>query len=104
MMRLEFAETARQDIQQVLDFYGAPTVASDIFSSRTEAALLHLCKWPNTGHRRVDLTEHDVFFYLAKPYFLIYQVQKETLSVVSVLHTSRNIPTILKKRLGTAKP
>ena len=103
-MRIEFTATAEQDIQQVLDFYGAPTSASDIFSSRTEAALLHLCKWPDTGHRRTDLTEHDVLFYLAKPYFIVYRIDSETLSVISVLHTARNIPSILKKRLGSVNP
>jgi plasmid stabilization system protein ParE len=104
MMHLEFTETADQDIQQVLDFYGAPTTASDIFSSRIETALLHLCKWPDTGHRRIDLTQHDVRFYLAKPYFIVYQVSGETLSVVSVLHSSRNIPFILKHRLNSIEP
>lgn len=99
MKQLEIADAAVQDIAEILSYYGSPTVISDRISIQLEEAVLHLCRWPNSGHRRTDLTPHDVFFWFAKPHFIVFQLQGDRLIVVAVLHNARNIPSVLRKRL-----
>lgn len=99
MIPFEIAEAAKADVKETLSFYRAPSRLGDEFSSNLRMAITHVRAWPNTGHRRRDLTKEDVCFWTFEPYYLVIQVSDQLLSVVAVLHTSRNIARILKGRL-----
>ncbi len=98
-MRVELAEAATEDVEQTLLFYKAPSQPADLFSSAFESATLHLRLWPYTGHRRRDLTQEDVCFFAADPYLIVFRIRRYLLSIVAVLHASRNTARILRRRL-----
>ncbi len=54
---------------------------------------------PGLGHRREDLTSHNVLFFLVNPYFVIYRVEDEGLVIHAVIHSARDMKAILRRRL-----
>lgn len=98
MIDFRIADAAFADVQEILYFYRAPSALGDAFNRDIQDAISHLRQWPYTGHRRRDLTSKDVCFWFFAPYFLVVQVQDDFLSIVAVLHSSRNIARVLRKR------
>jgi plasmid stabilization system protein ParE len=59
-----------------------------------------LCHFPRAGHEREDLVPTpDVLFWVAERYFIIYRVADEEIAILAVLHTSRDIHSVLAERL-----
>lgn len=58
-----------------------------------------LADFPNTGHRRADLTSKDVLFYKVFSYLIIYSPRSKPLQILGVLHGKRNVARIMKLRL-----
>lgn len=52
---------------------------------------------PGMGHKRLDLTQRDVLFWLVHPYLIIYRGSKP-LRIVRVVHAKRNVKKLLQKR------
>jgi plasmid stabilization system protein ParE len=50
------------------------------------------------GHTRADLTERDVRFWSAGSYLIVYREQPEQSQVLAVLHGSRDVPDVIRKR------
>ena len=50
------------------------------------------------GHTRRDLTDRDVRFWPEGSYLIVYRELPEALQVVAVLHGSRDVPEIMRKR------
>ena len=97
-MRVTVSHTARRDIQQTLVYYRAPSQMGDEFDALFHEAVEHLRQWPYTGHRRRDLTTADVCFWFEDPYFFVFRVVSEELSLAAILHSSRNVAEILRHR------
>jgi len=97
-MKILFTNTAEQDLVETLNFFRAPSAMGDIFNATIATAVSHLAQLPYSGHRRRDLTIEDVCFWHEKPYLLVLQIKGSTLTVVAVLHGSRHIARIFKKR------
>jgi plasmid stabilization system protein ParE len=68
-------------------------VEEDLF-----AAFERLGQTPGLGHRRPDLTPLPLFFYTLDPYLLVYLRDAEPVSIVAVLHSSRNVRKLLRAR------
>jgi antitoxin ParD1/3/4 len=60
--------------------------------------IVFLSENPGVGHRRHDLTDHDVKFSPVYSYLVVYRPDTEPLQVVSILHGRRDVEGILKKR------
>ena len=103
-MQVRFAETAERDVIETLAYYQAPSAMGDGFNAIIAIAIKYLAAWPFTGHRRRDLTKADVCFWFEDPYLLVFQINGETLSIVAVLHSSRNVVRILRQRLRKPRP
>ncbi len=56
-----------------------------------------LAETPGKGHRRSDLTKHDVLFFALYRYVIVYR--RGPVEVLAVLHSRRNMKRLLKKRL-----
>lgn len=50
------------------------------------------------GHTRSDLTERDVRFWSTGSYLIVYREWLEQLQVLAVLHGSRDVPEVIRKR------
>jgi plasmid stabilization system protein ParE len=98
-MQIRVTDTAEQDLLDTLHFYQAPSAMGDAFNALVSYATALLRSYPHSGHRRRDLTKKDVCFWNEGFYLFVFSIQDEVLSIVAVLHTSRNVARILKKRL-----
>ena len=56
-----------------------------------------LANTPGKGHKRAELTKHDVLFCTVYQYMIVYR--KAPVEVLAVLHGRRNMKRLLKKRL-----
>ena len=57
-----------------------------------------LSKQPGLGHRRTDYTKSDVLFFPIYSYLIAYRPQTEPLEVVAVVHGSRQLKKVLRRR------
>jgi plasmid stabilization system protein ParE len=99
MTPYEVAEAAKADVSGTLAFHNAPSRHSALFSLALSQAIRHLSQWPKTGHRRRDLTSQDLCFWTFDDYYIVFRLRTDLLSIVAILHTSRNVARILRSRL-----
>ena len=76
-----------------------PSAAGDGFNALVGRTVIYLADWPFTDHRRRDLTKRNVCFWTEDPFYFVVFIEHDVLTMVAVLHTSRNIASILRKRL-----
>lgn len=57
-----------------------------------------LAQWPLTGHRRTDLTRSSLRFWTVAGYVIAYRPIPKPLTIIAVLHGSRDIHSVLKDR------
>jgi antitoxin ParD1/3/4/toxin ParE1/3/4 len=57
-----------------------------------------LAENPAIGHFRRDLTDEPVKVFPAYSWLIIYRPDTRPLQVVSILHSSRDVASILKRR------
>jgi plasmid stabilization system protein ParE len=53
---------------------------------------------PAIGHRREDVTSHDLLFWPVGNYLIVYR-GRDPIEIVAVTHGARDIPTFLNQRL-----
>jgi toxin ParE1/3/4 len=90
---------ALQDLQDIWDFVALDNVnAADRLEHEFFEAFKKLARQPRMGHTRPDLTEREVRFWPASSYLIVYRERPEALQVVAVLHGSRDVPEVMRKR------
>jgi plasmid stabilization system protein ParE len=62
------------------------------------AAMEELGRSPGIGHLRQDIIRQDLYFHYARPYMIVYRRDVEPIAIVSIVHGSRNLFRILRKR------
>lgn len=102
MTRIQIALRARRDREEALAFLQAPSAAADDFIADLQFAIRHLERFPDTAVARPEFTRRKVVFWLMSPYFLVLERSSEELTLVAILHCSRNIRRELRQRLGKA--
>lgn len=73
----------------------ASVEVADKIVSEIRAGMDRLTKSPDIGHSRKDLTDLPVRFLRVHPYLIIYAPLEKPLEIVRILHSSRDIPSIL---------
>jgi plasmid stabilization system protein ParE len=90
---------ALQDLQDIWDFVALDNVnAADQSEDEFFSAFEKLARQPRMGHTRLDLTDRDVRFWPVGSYLTVYRQLPKTLEVIAVLHGSRDIPEVMRKR------
>ncbi len=59
-----------------------------------------LSKMPNTGHRRSDLTDRPLRFWLPNPYknyLIVYDAETRPIRIIRVLHAALDAKSLLSK-------
>jgi plasmid stabilization system protein ParE len=93
------APDALQDLQDIWDFIAFDNAqAADQLENEFFEAFEKLAWRPRMGHTRSDLTERDVRFWSTGSYLIVYRERPEQLQVLAVLHGSRDIPEVIRKR------
>jgi plasmid stabilization system protein ParE len=76
------------------------TGAADSVEAAIYQAFDLLSLMPNTGHRRRDLTDRPLRFWLPNPYknyLIVYDAEARPIRIVRVLHASLDAKPLLSK-------
>jgi plasmid stabilization system protein ParE len=95
----ELSAAARLDVLQIWNYLAenAPFAIADKVSKDIESAVREIAKSPNRGHKRPDLTDRQVLFFLVHSYLIIYRPNKKPLHVLRVAHAARDISGMLEE-------
>jgi toxin ParE1/3/4 len=90
---------ALQDLQDIWDFVALDNAnAADQLEDEFFRAFEKLAHHPRMGHSRPDVTEREVRFWPTSSYLIVYRERPEVLQVLAVLHGSRDVPEIIRRR------
>ena len=94
------APDAESDLKQIWRFLlgEAGLAVADQIQGELVDALEGLAEVPGKGHRRPDLTSHDVLSFRVYQYMIVYR-RAATIEIVAVLHGKRDVKRVLKTRM-----
>ena len=98
MKKFRLTAEAAADLTEVFDYIAedsidvAQRVAAEIYDEMKK-----LARNPALGHKRPDLTSRELLFWRVYSYLVIYQ-PTTPVNIIAVLHGSRDVKKILKKR------
>ena len=97
-MTIEFVAPARDELQEAIAYYNAQSEGLGYeFAAEIKRTLERIVQYPEAWYRlsrRTHRCRTNRF-----PYGIVYQVKKDTLLVVAVMHLSRE-PETWRSRLG----
>jgi len=86
-----YSHAAQSDLQDLWAFIAEDNPeAADVLESDIRAEVQQLAELPSLGHRRRDLTPHDLWFHTVRKNYLIVYRMGDHLEVVRVLHGARD--------------
>ena len=95
--RYQLTPSAQQDVDQITDFIAEDSVEAALrVHDALEEAFRHLAEMPGMGHTRADLTVRPVKFWSVYSYLVVYDPASTPLTVVAVLHGTRDVENISK--------
>lgn len=94
------APEAKDDLQQIWRYLlgQAGLALADRIQGELVDAFEDLANVPGKGHKRTDLTTHNVLFFSLYQYMIVYR-RAAMVEIVAVLHGKRNVKKLLKDRL-----
>ena len=94
------APEAEDDLQRIWRYLlgQAGLAVADRIQGELVDTFEGLAKTPGKGHKRADLTTHDVLFFSLYQYMIGYR-RRIMVEIVAVLHGKRNVKKLLKNRL-----
>ena len=98
MKGYEFSPEAREDLQEIWGYVaGVDPEAADKLEIDIYTACEVLSRNLYLGHKRADLTDESVLFWLVRgQYLVIYQPQSQPMRIVRILHGARDASVELK--------
>lgn len=100
MRKLVIAEPAAHDLEGIVDYIALdnPIAAEGVYREIVEA-VLKLPQFPNLGRsgRHPDTRELSVS---GLPYLVVYEVTTETVTILAIFHTSRDLAQTLRNRMS----
>lgn len=98
MKRFQLARRALLDLQGIWNYIADDSVAAaDRVIADLHQAFRQLADMPGMGHRRRDLTRRAVLFWPVHSYLIIY-TDATPISIVRVIHASRDVRKLLMSR------
>ena len=100
MTKYKFTPQAITDLFDIWSFIADDNPAA---ADRVEEAVFKACDFlaysPLAGRIRTDLTPLPVRFWILQPYshyLVVYDAEKQPLQIIRILHTSRDLPRVLR--------
>jgi plasmid stabilization system protein ParE len=100
MNRYILSPEAAGDLFDIWDYIESQSRAeiADRVVSEIRARIEFLSGSPSVGHRRKDLSHHDLRFFASYSYLIVYRPNTNPLQIVSILHGRRDVEQILNDR------
>ena len=97
MKKFELARRAVADLQEIWEFVSEHSfAAADRLLGEFDTTFGQLAEMPGLGHKRVDLSRHNVLFWGLYSYLIIYK-PTQPLRIVRVIHANRHLKRILNQ-------
>lgn len=97
--------TAKRDLQQISRYIAQDSIDNALaILERLQYKAAELTELPQRGRLLPELLDTGVSHYreiLSKPWRIIYRIEQQTVIVIAVLDSRRNLQTILLNRLGS---
>lgn len=102
MSRYLLSAEAQRDIEDIRTYYltEATTGVGRRVISELARGFQRLASAPGIGHRRTDLAGEPLRFWQVFSYLIIYDPTVKPIAIARVLHSSRDIGTILMRHGG----
>lgn len=98
MKKFRLTAEAAADLTEIFDYIAEDSLdAAQRFTSEISDEMRKLAQNPGIGHKRPDLTNRDLLFWRMYSYLIIYQPTRPV-NVIAVLHGSRDVKRVVKKR------
>ena len=97
-MRVAFAAAAKRDLGAIVDYIAQdnPAAAEAVFDAISTIAA-RLADFPEMGHAgRLPNTRELTVAGL--PYLIVYQVVRDTVTIIAVFHGARDLVRVIAKR------
>jgi len=94
----DLSAAARLDLLKIWKYLAANASLNiaDKVSADIESAIHELASSPGLGHRRPDLTPHEILFYRVHSYLIVYRPEHKPVHILRVLHAARDLETMLE--------
>lgn len=99
MKRFRLTAEAAADITEIFDHIAEGSIdAAQRIRAKIHDEMKKLARNPGLGHKRQDLTGRELLFWPVYSYLVIYQPDTSPMNIIAVLHGSRDVKKVLKKR------
>ena len=101
MKEYSLSDEAAADLEELFGYIAVDNCdAADRVLDPIRDALRRFAERPGIGHRREDLTEHDLRFWPVGSYMIVYMPELKPIGIVAILHGARKVAAILSDRLN----
>ena len=92
---------ATEDLEEIVAYIAVDSERAALkIADDLESAFRFLADWPLAGHTRQDLTDsEEARFWPCGRYLIVYAPARTPLLVLAVFHGSRDIESLLPRRL-----
>ena len=99
MRKLFITPQARLDLLEIWHYIANDSIdAANRVGEKLDVAICDLLPFPAKGHRRADVKESRYLFWNVYSYIIAHRYDNETLTIIRVLHGSRDFRKIFRKR------
>ena len=99
MKSFQLTEHDLADLEETISWLAAESEEAALnLVNDLEAAFRFLAQWPGSGHLRSDLFPLPLRFWNASGYLIVYEPRTRPITIVAVLHGSRDAVSLLRKR------
>lgn len=99
MSRFVLTPAARADLEEIVDFIREdnPDAARRVLRELRDS-MRKLAGLPEMGHFRRDLCDEPLRFWSVYSYLIVYRPETRPLEILRVLHSARDVQSILLSR------
>src|SRR5437879_2277848 len=97
MKRYVLSTLAERDLNQTIAFLideAGPVVARRMLHEIRDAIRL-IARYPGLGHRRRDITQKPLKFWLVHAYLIVYDAAPRPIEIVRIVHGSRHLSSLV---------
>jgi plasmid stabilization system protein ParE len=96
--RYELSPEALRDLEEILQYTEANKSDSAAYELEGDLiqAMESLAERQGIGHLREEIVPRPYFVYLVEPYLIIHERGTDPLSILRIVHSSRNLRKLLK--------
>ena len=99
MGRFRVSNSAYRDLDEIWSYIASDNpVAADRVIRQLHEAIRWLARFPAAGHRRRDMGERPLLFWVEGRYEIVYRAFDEFIEVDAVLRGRRDVPAVLRER------